>query len=358
MKRKAISMVMVLALVICSLVVPKLNVNAAGRWMQDSSEWWYLEEDGTYPVSAWKEIDGYWYYFNSEGYVVSGWNYINGNWYYFDDYSVMTTGWQKVGRNWYYLNSDGTLHTGWLESGGNWYYMNSDGTMAVDWIWDGSGWYLMDTTGKWINNNKIIYLTFDDGPGPYTDRLLGILDKYNVKATFFVTAAYPSYSYCISKAYNSGHTVAVHTYCHNYSTIYASEDAYWSDFEKMETVIENQTGSRTNLFRFPGGSSNKVSSFNSGVMTRLTKQASQKGYTYFDCNVSSGDAGETTSSVVVYNNIINGVRCNNSSVVLCHDIKSYTVDAMESFIPWALNNGYTFLPLTDNSPTAHHSLNN
>ena len=198
--RSLISLILAVAVIMCSLVVPKMNINAAGRWMQDYSDWWYLEEDGSYPVSAWRQIDGNWYYFNSQGYVVSGWNYIDGYWYYFDENSVMTTGWQKVGRDWYYLESDGTLHTGWLQSGGSWYYMNSDGRMAVDWIWDGSAWYLMGTDGKWIDNNKIIYLTFDDGPGPYTDRLLGILRTYNVKATFFVTAAYPAYSSCIGKA--------------------------------------------------------------------------------------------------------------------------------------------------------------
>ena len=57
-------------------------------------------------------------------------------------------------------------------------------------------------------------------------------------------------------------------------------------------------------------------------------------------------------------NLVQGVSANNVSVVLCHDVKSYTVDSMESFIPWALSNGYTFIPLTENSPTAHHPISN
>jgi peptidoglycan/xylan/chitin deacetylase (PgdA/CDA1 family) len=219
-------------------------------------------------------------------------------------------------------------------------------------------WYLLDASGRWINENKIIYLTFDDGPGPYTDRLLTILDKYNVKATFFVTGAYPSYSYCIGKAYNAGHSIGVHTYTHNYNQIYASESAYWSDFEKIQNLIASQTGSRTNLVRFPGGSSNMVSKINPGIMTRLTKSMNSRGYTYFDWNVISGDAGETTCSTGVYNYMVKGVQSHTSSVVLCHDIKSYTVDAMEDFIPWAQSNGYTFLPLTTNSPTAHQTVQN
>ena len=208
------------------------------------------------------------------------------------------------------------------------------------------------------HHQKSVYLTFDDGPGPYTDRLLGTLDKYNVKATFFVTSAFPSYAGCIKKEYDAGHTIAVHSYTHNYRQIYSSESAYWDDFEKMQSVIVSQTGERTNLFRFPGGSSNRVSSFNSGIMTRLASEAGQKGYKYFDWNVASGDAGDTTSSTKVCQNIINGIKGHNESVVLCHDVKDYTVTAMETFIPWALSNGYTFIPLSENSIDAHHPIQN
>ena len=101
-----------------------------------------------------------------------------------------------------------------------------------------------------------------------------------------------------------------------------------------------------------------VSSFNEGVMTRLTTQATQKGYTYYDWNVLSGDAGDTTDSSEIYTNLVKGVKSHNESVILCHDIKDYTIDAVEDFIPWALSNGYTFLPLSENSITAHHTVHN
>ena len=205
----------------------------------------------------------------------------------------------------------------------------------------------------------IIYLTFDDGPGASTSRLLDILDKYNVKATFFVVGVYPGYFYNIKRAYEAGHTIAVHSYTHDYARIYSSESAYWADFENMQDVIVRQTGHRTNLFRFPGGSSNTVSrNYSYGIMTRLAQQAADKGYVYFDWNVESGDAGRTTDPAQVYRNIINGVSGRKTSVVLCHDSKSYTVDAIEDVIIWCLNNGYSFQPLTENSFTAHHGINN
>ena len=92
-------------------------------------------------------------------------------------------------------------------------------------------------------------------------------------------------------------------------------------------------------------------------MTELAKDVTDQGYKYYDWNVSSGDAGGTTSTSEVYQNVINGIQSHNVSVVLQHDIKSFSVDAVESIIQWGLANGYTFLPLTTSSPDVHHGIN-
>lgn len=205
---------------------------------------------------------------------------------------------------------------------------------------------------------KIIYLTFDDGPGEYTESLLNMLAKYNVKVTFFVTNQYPEYNYLIAREAEEGHSIAVHTFCHDYKTIYASSEAYWNDFEQEQQVIEQQTGYRTELMRFPGGSSNTVSSFNPGIMTTLTQEATAKGYTYFDWNASSGDGGSQTNSASVIANSETECSYTDTSVLLCHDVKQTTVAAMEEFINWGLSNGYTFLPLSPHSFAAHHQVNN
>lgn len=207
-------------------------------------------------------------------------------------------------------------------------------------------------------DGKVIYLTFDDGPGAYTEQLLEILEQYNVKVTFFVTAANPEYQWLIGAASEAGHSIGIHTYSHNYDTVYASEDAYFSDLDQMQDIVESETGCRTTLIRFPGGSSNTVSSFNPGIMTKLTQAVTDMGYQYYDWNVSSGDAGETTSTETVAQNVIDGVSNRRISIVLQHDIKGFSVDAVEKILVWGLNNGYTFLPLTPESPTAHHGINN
>ena len=209
------------------------------------------------------------------------------------------------------------------------------------------------------NGKKIIYLTFDDGPGAYTSKLLNILDKYNVKATFFVTNQFGSNSYLklIAREAKSGHTVCVHSYTHNYN-IYKSVDAYFNDLNKMNNVIEKQTGKKSKCVRFPGGSSNTVSrKYSKGIMKTLSNELGNRGYRYYDWNLSSGDAGGTTSSKGVYNNVVRNLKGGTYNILM-HDIKSYTVNAIEDIIKYGLANGYTFLPITDGSPTFHQKINN
>ncbi len=205
---------------------------------------------------------------------------------------------------------------------------------------------------------KIIYLTFDDGPGKYTEQLLGILKKHNAKATFFVTNQFPEYQNLIKSEAEEGHSIAVHSYLHDYKTIYAGSDQYWDDFEKMQQVIEDQTGYRTELVRFPGGSSNTISRFNPGIMTELAKEVEEKGYTFIDWNASSGDGEAHTSRESVISDSEKQCSYSDTSVLLCHDIKQSTVDAMDEFLTWGEQNGYTFLPMSPHSKACHQKINN
>ena len=206
-------------------------------------------------------------------------------------------------------------------------------------------------------NGRVIYLTFDDGPSSYTSKLLDVLKKYGVKATFFV-CGYGGSLDMMKREAAEGHTVAIHSLTHDYKKIYASEEAYFNDLNAMNEIIKQKTGSYSHVVRFPGGSSNKVSRFNPGIMTRLTKALGDAGYAYFDWNVDSNDAGGASSSDEVYRNVVNGCSGRKYSVVLQHDIKGFSVNAVERIIQWGLANGYTFAPLTVNSPVCHHGLNN
>lgn len=208
-----------------------------------------------------------------------------------------------------------------------------------------------------IPAEKVIYLTFDDGPGPYTQALLEVLAEYDVQATFFVINN-SDYTYLLREMVAQGHTVGIHSMTHNYRSIYASEEAFFTDMLGMQAIIYEQTGVETTLLRFPGGSSNMVSSFNEGIMTSLTDAVTDAGFQYYDWNVDSNDAGGATTAEEVFINVIAGIEGKRYAIVLQHDIKPYSVEAVEQIIIWGLENGYTFRALDPTSPTAHHNLNN
>ena len=206
---------------------------------------------------------------------------------------------------------------------------------------------------------KVIYLTFDDGPSNYTPKLLDILAKYNVKATFFVCGS--GRVDLLDDIANAGHTLALHSKTHKYASIYASDEAFYNDLYAIQEIVEKYAGVKSYITRFPGGSSNSISkNYSPGIMTRLTQSLPTKGFTYFDWNVDSRDADNAKTASAVANNVINGISKSKrkSLVVLQHDIKGYSVDAVEEIIQWGLANGCTFKALTADSPSCKHGVNN
>lgn len=206
--------------------------------------------------------------------------------------------------------------------------------------------------------NGVIYLTFDDGPSYLTNEILDILDREGIKATFFVCGANES----TKRAYNSGHTIGLHSNTHNYSYIYTSSDNYFNDLNNISDKVFNVINIRSNIIRFPGGSSNTISrKYNRGIMSYLTAQVVNRGYNYFDWNVDSNDAGsDINNSSNIYYNVINNVSHNRANVVLMHDSANHraTVNALSDIIRYGKNNGYTFKAIDDNTPIIRHRVNN
>lgn len=204
----------------------------------------------------------------------------------------------------------------------------------------------------------VIYLTFDDGPGEYTNALLDTLEKYDVKATFFVTGRGDDAA--IKREFDEGHTVALHTWSHNYAYIYSSVDNYFADLNQVADRVKKITGKNSKLIRFPGGSSNLVSrryDHRTRIMSTLSREVEARGYHYFDWNVDSDDAGRANSPDVVFNNVTSRLK-DGPNVVLQHDIKPYSVEAVGRIIEYGLSNDFVFDALSFDSPTVHHGLNN
>ena len=127
----------------------------------------------------------------------------------------------------------------------------------------------------------------------------------------------------------------------------------------MQDRVKRITGQTSMIIRFPGGASNTVSrKYSPGIMSRLTQSVLEKGYKYYDWNISSGDAGGTTTSSGVYNNVINNLRKNRANIILMHDIKPYTRDALRQIIKYGKESGYTFEKITMDTPMITQSVNN
>ena len=228
---------------------------------------------------------------------------------------------------------------------------------------DSSGNKTMVTRNVKILDKKknigTIYLTFDDGPSNNTSKILDILKQEDIKATFFLVNFNSSYNPAVKRIYDEGHSIGIHSYTHNYKLIYSSVSAYFDDLNKMNDKIKTITGSDTKLLRFPGGSSNTISSFNKGIMTTLVKEVTNAGYHYFDWNVDSSDAWSARNSNDVYNNVVNNLK-EGTNIVLMHDLSSNekTVNALEKIIKYAKEKGYTFANITMNTKEIHHGINN
>lgn len=203
------------------------------------------------------------------------------------------------------------------------------------------------------NAEKYVYLTFDDGPSPVTEKILDTLKEFNVPATFFVIADENSKPYfnLITRAENEGHLIALHTATHNYKQIYKSSEAFWADIDVLRTEIEPYIKTNPTVMRFPGGSNNTVSQKYgpARLMDTLKEQAIEKGYSYYDWNVCVNDSvGSSKSREEIVRAAIN-IGKKNNCVVLFHDSKvnKSSADALAEIIRWYQDSGFTFCTLAD-----------
>lgn len=208
------------------------------------------------------------------------------------------------------------------------------------------------------SKRRIAYLTFDDGPSENTRKILDILDKYNVKATFFVI-----YHKGMDSEYkeivNRGHTIALHSYTHKYRTIYKSEEAFFDDLQQIHDYVESVTGVDSRIMRFPGGSSNTISNkYCKDIMKKLKPDVLERGYIYHDWNVDSTDASGNNRDVeVLLKNVKKNLTSYRQVDVLMHDtgrMKQTTVEALPSIIEYIRSQGYEMEAITEDSKPIRH----
>ena len=200
-----------------------------------------------------------------------------------------------------------------------------------------------------------VYLTFDDGPSMYTDDILDILKEYNVKATFFVVGKNKApYEDMSRRIVEEGHTLGMHSYTHVYSDIYSSKEAFVKDVNELQDYLHEVTGVYPQVYRFPGGSSNRAGRTN---MAELEAYLDEIGVRWYDWNISSGDATAKLSSAQVLRNSIAHIKEYKSAMILLHDSpgKKSTVEALPEMIETILAMEDTVIvPITEDTVPIQH----
>ena len=202
-------------------------------------------------------------------------------------------------------------------------------------------------------NYKIAYITFDDGPYHLTDNVLEILKKYEIKATFFTIGldkdtCYDNPNYSCKETYkkivDNGHTIANHTYSHAiFRGLYNSSDSFINQVKLQEKLIEERTGIKTNIIRFPGGSAT-ANALAKNSVNSIMQELKNNHYGWVDWTAQDGDGGYLPSSDLAWNNFINTID-ENIEVILFHDYSYQTISILPKVIEYLQEKNYILLPL-------------
>lgn len=253
--------------------VDKLKAAPSIGWHQDEHGWWYQNRDGSYYQDGWQEVNGSTYYFNSNGYILTGWQTIDDKDCYFDE--------------------DGKY----------------------------------DETKQ----RPMIALTFDDGPGEYTEELINCLVENNAKATFFMLGqnveAYPEIAKKVSDA---GMELGNHSYSHP-DLVTIGADAAAQQVSNTDAALKAATGFEATVMRPPGGS------FNDSVKAAIDHPLIIWSIDTRDWATKSEDQ---TYQVVMDN-------AQDGSVVLMHDIHEWSVKAAIRMIPDLIAKGFKLVTVSE-----------
>lgn len=209
-----------------------------------------------------------------------------------------------------------------------------------------------DEGRKYLNyiEDKVIYLTFDDGPSPNTEKILNVLKEEDVKATFFVIGnQLNSYKDTVKKLEQSGMCILPHTDTHNYRKIYKSSEAYFEDLnsckDKIRSIIAKEP---VNFVRFPGGVNNEL--LKKDVLKDIKEKFIDDKCYFVEWNVYGLDAERNPKDAeTIYKATMNQLYNTNKAIILLHDGfgNKNTADCIREIIVNAKNLGYKFKTLEE-----------
>lgn len=293
-----------------------------GTWISSGSSWMFLVNNQAY--TGWlTDTDGKQYYMDNAGLMQTGWTDIENKRYYFDMDGILQTGTLKIGKKSYELDTDGSLMNYTPEKKSS--AKKSSGKKSSE--TDADSGKDSDTKQKSTSGTtaqKAVALTFDDGPGSFTGRLLDCLERNNAKATFFMVGTeINSFPDEVKRMSELGCELGNHTYDHTDLTT-LSADEITSEISRVDEKLVELTGQGASVVRPPYGSINDTVKATIGTPMIL--------WSIDTLDWKTEDVESTVEEVM--NNVKDG------SVILMHDIYSTSVDAAEILIPQLIEEGY------------------
>ena len=193
---------------------------------------------------------------------------------------------------------------------------------------------------------KVAFLTFDDGPSRNTEKILDILAKYNVKATFFVIGENLTEdgTEIAKRALEEGHMLGLHTETHSYDKIYRTVESFLTDYDKLACRFVEAFGECPGIFRFPGGS---YSSYINPIKEELTTELERRGFIGYDWNVSGEDAVGTPTAASIKKNVCDTIHRHADPIILLHDspCSNLTAEVLPEILEKLIADGYEFRTL-------------
>lgn len=206
------------------------------------------------------------------------------------------------------------------------------------------------------SEQKVIYLTFDDGPaGKVTKNILDILKAESVPATFFIIGnQIKGQEDLIRRIYNEGHALGLHSMSHRRNSLYSSNEAFLKEMLQTQETINSIVGVKPNILRFPFGCNNNCYKISQSMVDLLHKN----NLRIYDWNTDSGDGAHPNANPSVF---IRNSKSNKDYVILlmhCAYMSKNSVKALPEIIKYYKGNGYEFKLIDENTPEEFHFIKN
>lgn len=207
-------------------------------------------------------------------------------------------------------------------------------------------------------SDKIIYLTFDDGPGGKTTTdVLDILNKKNVRATFFVIGnQIEGQEDIIKRIVNDGHSLGLHSMSHNKCLLYSSNETFMCEMSELQTLLKELTNEDVTILRFPFGANNSTYKLQHSLVDLIH----EKGLKIYDWNVDSTDGANPYADPYTIFKRATTVDESTSPIILlmhCGYINKNSAIALNDIIDYYLDRGYTFKPITSDTEEFYKFMN-